>query len=85
MEKASACSMCGTSPWEWAEDMDAYVAVNMTCNGCMRREIMQADSDTPNSKGTSVRLIPRVTAERLAADMEKMEAEGTLRPRRRRE
>jgi hypothetical protein len=84
LEKSSACPSCGTQPYEWDEDPDAYVAINITCPGCMRREIMQED-DTPKVKGTSVRLLPKVTAERLAAEVERKRAEGTLRPRRRRQ
>lgn len=83
MEKSAACSICGTSPYEWEEDPDAYVAINMTCPGCMRRELMSED-DTPRPKGTSVRLIPKASAERLAQEIERKRAEGTLRPIRRR-
>ena len=83
LEKGAQCPTCGTAPHEWAEDPDAYVAINMNCPGCMRRELMVED-DTPKPKGTAVRLVPRATAERLAAEMERKAAEGTLRPRRRR-
>jgi hypothetical protein len=84
LEKSAACSMCGTSPWEWEEDMDAYEAVAMTCPGCQRRELMNDGGDTM-PKGTSVRLIPKASAERLHQEIERKTAEGTLRPRRRRE
>lgn len=84
LEKSDACASCGTHSYEWDEDPDAYVAVHVTCPGCMRREIMQAD-DTQRPKGTSVRLLPKASAERLAAEVERKKAEGTLRPRRRRQ
>lgn len=64
--------------------MDAYTALYVTCVGCMRREIMQA-GDTPMSKGTSVRLYPKAMAAQLNAEAERKRAEGSMRPRRRRE
>ena len=84
MEKAARCPSCGTSEVEWEEDMDAYAAVYVTCTGCMRREIMQG-SDTQVSKGTSVRLVPKATALHLEEIAERKRAEGTMRPKRRRE
>jgi hypothetical protein len=84
MEDASSCGLCGTSAWEWEEDMFAYEAVHVTCPGCQKRELMSVDNDTM-PKGTSVRLVPRAMAERLQAETERKTAEGTLRPRRRRE
>lgn len=64
--------------------MDAYTAMYVTCVGCMRREIMQA-GDAPISKGTSVRLVPKAMAAKQLADAERKRAEGSMRPRRRRE
>ena len=64
--------------------MDAYAAIYVTCTGCMRREIMQG-GDTPMSKGTSVRLVPKAMAATLEADAERKRVEGSMRPRRRRE
>ena len=84
LERAGKCLSCGTAEEEWTADMDAYTAIRHTCPGCMRREIMQA-SDTEVSKGTSVRLVPKAMAVRLEAEAERKRAEGTLRPRRRRE
>ena len=84
LERAGKCVSCGTSAEEWAEDPHAYAAIYVTCQGCMRREIMQS-SDTPITKGTSVRLVPKAMAARLEAEAERKRAEGTLRPRRRRE
>lgn len=84
LEKSAQCPNCGTSPHEWDEDPDAYVAIHIGCPGCMRREIMQND-DTPKPKGTAVRLLPKASAERLADEVEKKKATGTLRPQRRRQ
>jgi len=84
LERGEKCQMCGTAEWEWEEDPYAYAPVRHTCIGCMKRELMQED-DTPTSKGTSVRLLPKATAERLAQDHARKADEGTLRPRRRRE
>lgn len=83
LERGMTCPTCGTAPHEWEEDPDAYVAINLNCPGCMRREVMLED-DTPKPKGTSVRLVPKAAAERLAAEMERKAAEGRLLPRRRR-
>lgn len=64
--------------------MDAYTALYVTCVGCMRREIMQG-ADAQMSKGTSVRLFPKAMAAQLIAEAERKRAEGSMRPRRRRE
>jgi len=77
--------MCGTSAWEWEEDPDAYEAVRLTCPGCMRREVLSDDRDAPSARGSSVRLMAKAAAERMRAEVARKEAEGTLRPRRRRE
>lgn len=84
MERSEQCPSCGTTQHEWEEDPYAYEPVRVTCVGCMKRELLQAD-DTPVSKGTSVRLLPKAQAERLARELEQKKAAGTLRPRRRRE
>lgn len=77
-EKADRCSMCGTSPWEWDADPYAYDPVYVTCPGCQRKELL-ADDDTPRAKGTTVRLVPKRVAARLARE------QGSKRvPRRRR-
>ena len=85
MERGEKCIRCGTAGWEWELDPDAYIAVVMGCQGCLRTETMSEDlHNTPGPKGASVRLLPRAVAERIAAETERREAEGTLRPRRRR-
>lgn len=83
LERAEQCSSCGTAQHVWDEDPYAYEPMRFTCTGCMKRELMQAD-DTPVPKGTSVRLVPKAVAERLTFERERKEAEGTLRPTRRR-
>lgn len=85
MEHSERCIRCGTAPWEWEADPDAYVAVVMGCPGCLRLETMGEDlHNTPGPKGASTRLLPRRVAERIRAETERRAAEGTLRPRRRR-
>jgi hypothetical protein len=78
MEKADRCSMCGTAPWEWEADPYAYDPIYVTCPGCQRKEAL-ADDDTPRPKGTTVRLVPKRVAARLARD-----ASNHRVPRRRR-
>ena len=84
LERAERCQMCGTAAWEWAEDPWAYDPVHHTCLGCQRKEILSAD-DTPMPKGTTVRLVPKGVAARLALEAERRaEAGESNRPRRRR-
>lgn len=72
--------MCGTAGWEWEQDPYAYDPIFVTCPGCQRKETLAAD-DTPRPKGTSVRLVSKRTAARLARDAATKPAQ---RPRRRR-
>lgn len=81
MEKSSRCSGCGTSEWEWGEDPYAYHPIFHTCPGCQKKEIL-GDDDTPRAKGTTVRLVPKAVAERLAYESTLQDA-GPSRPRRR--
>lgn len=84
MDRADRCSMCGTSESEWADDPFAYQPMLHTCIGCMKKELL-AEDDTQKPKGTTVRLIPKGTAERLQAEQERRAAEGVSSvPRRRR-
>lgn len=76
--------MCGTANHEWEEDPFAYQPMFITCIGCQKKELLSKD-DTPTPPGTSVRLIPKATAERLIAEQERKKAEGISdRPQRRR-
>lgn len=76
--------MCGTSQSEWDEDPFAYQPMFHTCPGCMKKDLL-ADDDTPRPKGTTVRLVPKATAERLQFEAERRAAEGVSTvPRRRR-
>jgi hypothetical protein len=85
MEKGEHCIKCGTAQWEWDEDPDAYAGINVGCRGCLILETLQDDlANTPGPKGTSTRLVPRQTAERIARNTAEKAATGTLRPRRRR-
>lgn len=64
MEQAERCSMCGTSPWEWAEDPYAYEPHHQVCFGCQRKELLRDDDEKPPA-GSSVVLIPRRVAVRM--------------------
>ena len=85
LERAERCTMCGTADYEWAEDPYAYEAVRVSCPGCLRRETLQEDSGSGAGKGVSVRLLSAHAAERARIELERKTAEGTLRPKRRRE
>lgn len=63
LETASRCQMCGTSEYEWDEDMDAYEAVSIMCRGCLIKEA--ASEDAPSIAGTRVTLVPKLTAEKM--------------------
>jgi hypothetical protein len=80
LERADKCQSCGTSGWEWAEDPYAYDPVLVTCPGCQRKEILAAD-DTPRPKGTTIRLVGKHMAARLAREAAQRPAQ---RPRRKR-
>jgi hypothetical protein len=71
--------MCGTSEWEWESDAEAYIAVRHFCPGCEAKQLLTDDDSAPTRPGTSVILLPRQIAERLAASVPK------FGPRRRRQ
>ena len=64
MENAAKCSTCGTAEWEWEEDPFAYHPVFHVCKGCQKRELLSSD-DAERPKGTTVRLVDKVSAERI--------------------
>jgi hypothetical protein len=67
LEKSERCNMCGTAQWEWEEDLNAYSPIYHTCHGCRIKEALSEDN-TPKGKGTSIRLVPRQVAERMARE-----------------
>ena len=85
LERSERCVSCGTADWEWEVDPNAYEPVVHYCRGCALRETLQKDNDTPKGPGHSVRLVSRRAAEALRTRMERRKAEGSLRPRLRRE
>ena len=64
-ESAARCQMCGTSPWEWEEDRNAYEPGLDLCMGCRTKD--EAAEDAPLIKGQRVVLVPRRVAERRKA------------------
>lgn len=64
LEKGLRCSMCGTAPWEWEQDKNAYEAVIETCMGCYVKDAKREDADGP---GVSITLIPRLRAAMMRA------------------
>lgn len=57
MERSLRCQVCGTAPWEWEEDRNAYTPVEHLCMGCYHREGTKRDAqgDTP---GVTVVMVP---------------------------
>lgn len=66
LDSAERCSSCGTAPWEWEEDPEAYVAVRVACSGCQARALVLEDRQAAAPPGTSVTLMPRAAALRLS-------------------
>ena len=83
MERSRTVPSCGTAPWEWDEDPNAYSPVVHQCRGCMLREIMMDDTEA-KPKGSTIRLVTRRMAQDMAIERAQKEAAGTLRPQRRR-
>lgn len=79
LERARICSKCGTDSMDWEDDPYAYAPMFVTCPGCQKIEALSKD-DTPRPLGTSIRLVPKETAVRLAREAEA----GRPRPRRKR-
>ena len=57
MEKSARCQMCGTAPWEWEEDRQAYTPIEQMCWGCYHREGTRKDSKT-ETPGVTVVMVP---------------------------
>lgn len=38
-EQRLKCSDCGTAPWEWEDDPEAWHADHDTCEGCRRLQV----------------------------------------------
>lgn len=51
LEKSEQCDMCGTSPWQWDEDMQAFVATEDVCMGCYHRDIARDARDAAKKAG----------------------------------
>lgn len=69
-EKSDRCVMCGTAPWEWEGNKNAYTHEDRFCMGCYIKHM--ANEDRKRLPGTTVELV-RVTPKRLA-QQEIMEA-----------
>jgi hypothetical protein len=86
LERTERCPNCGTSPWEWQADPEAYVAITEQCLGCLRRESLSEETSSNNQKGTRVTLIPKVRAEAIARNPEAYAVDSpAIRRARRRE
>jgi|SRR5690606_11852700 len=62
LEDAVTCQLCGTAPWQWAENEHAFMAVDHWCKGCYLKKI--SSEDAGSLPGTTTVLVP-MTAERL--------------------
>ena len=66
IESSIRCNMCGTAPWEWAEDKFAFTPVDEFCQGCYQKAVF-GDTQGSSLPGTNVKLIP--TTPQLTAQM----------------
>ena len=64
LEEGQRCGLCGTSPWEWEENPEAYEAVPMVCPGCRLKD-QSRDQQDGKQPGISIRLLPRALAQRM--------------------
>lgn len=62
-EHAAICQMCGTAPWQWAEDKYAFEPVVEVCHGCQKKDILR-DDDQKLPAGASIVLIDKDEAKR---------------------
>lgn len=85
LEESSRCVLCGTQPWEWAENKHAYVTVEKFCQGCYNKNAASQDSDS--LPGTTVDLVPHSAdvIERQRIAHEKMMKSKAAEERERRE
>lgn len=84
LERTERCPNCGTSPWEWQMDPQAYVAVLEQCPGCLRRETQSEETKDSPQKGTRVTLIPKARAEAIARNPDLYAADSPKQRRKRR-
>lgn len=63
MESSERCTMCGTAPWEWDNDRNAYEPIQHQCWGCYVKD--GADIEANSMPGSRITLVPRKQAERL--------------------
>jgi len=75
-EKTERCAMCGTAPWEWEQNKNAYVPVDRHCPGCYRKHM--AAEDGKRLPGTTVELT-RATPKHLAQEQIMMERRRRLK------
>lgn len=64
LERATECSSCGTAPWEWEADPQAYVPMVEVCMGCYHRESQRDEATRP---GSTIALVPRERAAKMKA------------------
>lgn len=64
IDQRGRCGKCGTSPWEWDDDPDAYEPDGLMCLGC---EALDKENerrrDEPAVPGISVVLYRKGTAD----------------------
>lgn len=66
------CQSCGTAEWQWREDPNAFVPMVHIDIGCMHKErFSDSIKHMPSQPGSSVRLVPRDKAARLAGQKAK--------------
>lgn len=62
-ERSCFCQMCGTAPWQWAENRFAFEATREVCYGCQQKDVLR-DDDAKMPPGASVVLISQAEGQR---------------------
>jgi hypothetical protein len=66
IESGLRCHMCGTSEWQWEEDLGAFEAIAKICLGCQRKDWQREEnSELSQQAGVSLHLVSRAEAKRI--------------------
>lgn len=84
IERGERCPNCGTAPWEWEADGQAYVATTEICQGCMRREALAENTAGDKKPGTRTVLLPAQRAREILRNPRAYAVDSVAARRRRR-
>lgn len=85
LEHAERCDTCGTSPWQWKDDPNAFVAVEEVCQGCFHRERHRDARDAARKAGETALPGMKVRLVRAAKAALIQASQKAERPKSRRE